>query len=133
MDEMELGGGCWKLASARKRPDLLSVIAAGQRPATSKVGTWSSQRSDRGHEVSTLMVAVARLLKNCSLPAACAARSFSSISRRNSFESTRTGRMKRGRRHAIQRWPSSEMSTASGPPNGGFELTYHLRLRSGAR
>jgi len=58
MDEMELGGGCWKLASARKRPDLLSVIAAGQRPATSKVGTWSSQRSDRGHEVSTLMVAV---------------------------------------------------------------------------
>src|SRR2546429_6902695 len=27
MDEMELGGGCWKLASARKRPDLLSVIA----------------------------------------------------------------------------------------------------------
>src|SRR5438874_7542031 len=50
MDEMELGGGCWKLASARKRPDLLSVIAAGQRPATSKVGTWSSQRSDRGHE-----------------------------------------------------------------------------------
>src|SRR5205807_3629377 len=58
MDEMGLGGGCWKLASARKRPDLLSVIAAGQRPATSKVGTWSSQRSDRGHEVSTLMVAV---------------------------------------------------------------------------
>jgi hypothetical protein len=54
--EMEVGGGCWKLASTLKQPDLLSVIATGQRPATGKVGTWSSQRSDRGHEVSILMV-----------------------------------------------------------------------------
>jgi hypothetical protein len=35
-----------------------SVIATGQRPATGKVGTWSSQRSDCGHEVSILMAAV---------------------------------------------------------------------------
>ena len=58
MVELEVGGGCWKLASTPKRPDLLSVIATGQRPATGKVGTWSSQRSDRGHEVSILVVAV---------------------------------------------------------------------------
>jgi hypothetical protein len=56
MVEMEVGGGCWKLALTPKQPDLLSVIATGQRPATGKVGTWSPQRSDGGHEVSILMV-----------------------------------------------------------------------------
>jgi hypothetical protein len=39
MVEMEVGGGCWKLASTPKRFDVLSVIATGQRPATGKVGT----------------------------------------------------------------------------------------------
>jgi hypothetical protein len=53
---MEVGGGCWKFALTAKQPDLLSVIATGQRPATGKVGSWLSQRSDRGHEVSILMV-----------------------------------------------------------------------------
>jgi hypothetical protein len=56
MVEMEVGDGYWKLASTPKQPDLLSVIATGQRPATGKVGTWSSQHGDRGHEVSILMV-----------------------------------------------------------------------------
>jgi len=56
MVETEVAGGYWKLASTPKQPDLLSVIVTGQRPATGKVGTWLSQRSDRGHEVSILMV-----------------------------------------------------------------------------
>jgi hypothetical protein len=74
MVEMEVGGGCWKPASTRKRPDLLSVIATGQRPATGKVGTWSSQRRDRGHEVSILMVAVGVMASSSRAPAMFAAR-----------------------------------------------------------